>query len=190
MIVNLHRHYIQFLTTQSVWGKLFYQTSPSLLPGISLADCFADFFTDKISKYLSPAILLLHPHTHPLLQLKLPIFLLSSLLLNLKLINCPNKQRDSDPMPTWLLKEYASCLCLLDLSATFNIIDHNILITRLSSWFGIHGSFLNWFKCYVLFMSKVIKTSLLSIFFSFFFKQIYTADNIVIQHCVMMEQLD
>ena len=26
-----------------------------------------------------------------------------------------------------------SCLCLLDLSAAF---DHNILITRLSSWFG------------------------------------------------------
>ena len=28
----------------------------------------------------------------------------------------------------------------------FDTIDHNILITRLSSWFGIHGSVLNCLK--------------------------------------------
>jgi len=42
-----------------------------------------------------------------------------------------------------------SCLCLLDLSATFNTVDRNILITRLSSWFGLHGSVLEWFKSYL-----------------------------------------
>jgi len=36
-----------------------------------------------------------------------------------------------------------SCLCLLDISAAFDTIDHNIPVTRLYSWFGIHSSVLN-----------------------------------------------
>ena len=50
-----------------------------------------------------------------------------------------------------------SCLCLLDHSVAFRTIDH-ILITRLSSWFGLHGSVLEWFKLTCLiadFMSNV-----------------------------------
>jgi len=31
---------------------------------------------------------------------------------------------------------------------SFRTTDHSILMTRLSSWFGIHGSVLNWFKSY------------------------------------------
>jgi len=42
-----------------------------------------------------------------------------------------------------------SCLCLLDLSAAFGTINHNILLTRSSSWFGIHGTALNWFRSYL-----------------------------------------
>ena len=57
-----------------------------------------------------------------------------------------------------------SCLCLLDLSAAFDTIDHDILITRLSSWFGIHGSVLSWFKSFschlVTSMSNVKPTCL------------------------------
>ena len=40
-------------------------------------------------------------------------------------------------------------LCLLNLSDAFDTIDHDILITRLSSWFGIHGSVLSWFTSYL-----------------------------------------
>jgi len=39
-----------------------------------------------------------------------------------------------------------TCLCLLNLSAAFDTIDHKILITRLSSRFSIHASVLCWFK--------------------------------------------
>ena len=42
-----------------------------------------------------------------------------------------------------------SCLRLLDLSAAFDTTDHDNLITRLSSWFGIHDSVLSWFKSYL-----------------------------------------
>jgi len=34
-------------------------------------------------------------------------------------------------------------LCLLDPSAAFDTIGHSILLTCLSSWFGIHGSVFN-----------------------------------------------
>jgi len=54
-----------------------------------------------------------------------------------------------DHLITAIGSQKLSCLCLLDLSAVFDTKDHDILRTRLSSWFGIHGSVLNWFKSYL-----------------------------------------
>ena len=47
-------------------------------------------------------------------------------------------------------KQEVTLLGLLDLSAAFDCVDHDILLTRLERTFGITGSALNWIRSFLL----------------------------------------
>jgi hypothetical protein len=51
----------------------------------------------------------------------------------------------------------AAILALLDQSATFDTIDHSILLDRLSARFGICGSALDWFSSYLVNRSQSVQ---------------------------------
>ena len=46
-------------------------------------------------------------------------------------------------------KQHVTILVLLDVSAAFDTVDHNVLLSRLHSKFGISGTALEWFRSYL-----------------------------------------
>ena len=48
-----------------------------------------------------------------------------------------------------MAKGFVTVCTLLDLSATFNTIDHTILLDRLNVYYGTSGLALGWFKSYL-----------------------------------------
>ena len=51
----------------------------------------------------------------------------------------------------------SSVLVYLDLSAAFDTIDHNILLSRLENSYGIHGLALSWFQSYLSGRSQFVR---------------------------------
>ena len=45
--------------------------------------------------------------------------------------------------------QHVSILIMLDLSAAFDTIDHSLLLSRLTEWFGFAGKYLDWVSSYL-----------------------------------------
>ena len=72
-----------------------------------------------------------------------------------------------------------ACLVLLDLSAAFDTIDHNILLGCHKSWFGLGGTIQKWFVSYFSNHCQTIKigSTLSKLIYLFIYLGFYVAFN-------------
>ncbi|KAK2176720.1 hypothetical protein NP493_644g04011 [Ridgeia piscesae] len=82
------------------------------------------------------------------------------------LIKSPTTSCVLDPLPTWLLKDddilgardrrFGVILVLLDMSAAFDTVNHEILLSRLEHRYGMAGSVLAWMRSYLTDRSQCV----------------------------------
>ena len=107
----------------NVFPYFLFEFSPS---AHFLASCWECFPLTKLNKFLSVNVQCNNYcfQTQALLRVK------NDILLNMN-------------------KQHVTLLVLLDLSVAFDTVNHNVLLSRLHSKFGISGTALEWFRSYL-----------------------------------------
>jgi len=67
-----------------------------------------------------------------------------------------------DHILKFMSEQKVTALCLFNLSAAFDTIDHSILLHRLSSWFGFDGKVISWLTSYLSSSSFVVSINSIS----------------------------
>jgi len=62
-----------------------------------------------------------------------------------------------------------SVLVLMDLSAAFDTVDHNMLLKRLENWASLSRTVLNWFKTYLENRKYFVSIGNFTLFLFFYF---------------------
>ncbi|CAC5412707.1 unnamed protein product [Mytilus coruscus] len=165
-----------FKLTKHLMGKQQQTPLPSSSSDLELSNSFADFFVNKVVTIRDGLRDQNVVKGDNMAFLQADVEFTGTPVLSFKhttndeirtiIQKAPNKSCDLDPIPSNLLKQCSDVvlehdihaafdkqssvvLVLLEISAAFDVIDHRILLERLSFAYGITGCALEWIKSYL-----------------------------------------